>query len=155
VTQRQQQQRLLQQQQLQSQKVDSSPPPLLPPSASNSVQGKGVASITSKIKPTTAAVTATTTTALKSPDPRQRASRINGARTPLQVQSQTVPLHPQAQVRFSWQMCLNLKLVGSSPSSIRLQCFSNVTFLSIRNSNRYIKIKLNYFHLLPLSKLLK
>ncbi|PNF32753.1 hypothetical protein B7P43_G04513 [Cryptotermes secundus] len=99
VTQRQQQQRLLQQQQLQSHKMDSSsPPPLLPPSTSNSVQGKGVASITSKIKSTTAVIATTTATALKSPDPRQRASRINGARTPLQVQSQTAPLQSQTQM---------------------------------------------------------
>ncbi|XP_021925466.1 AT-rich interactive domain-containing protein 2 isoform X9 [Zootermopsis nevadensis] len=102
VTQRQQQQRLLQQQ-LQSQKMDSSsPPPLLPPSTSNSVQGKGVGNITSKSKPSAAAaagVATTTTTTVKSPDPRQRVSRINGARTPLQVQSQTTPLQAQTQTQ--------------------------------------------------------
>jgi hypothetical protein len=52
-----------------------------------------------KNKPTVAAVATTTTTTVKAPDSRQRASRINGARTPLQVQSQTTPLQTQTQVR--------------------------------------------------------
>ncbi|PSN46078.1 hypothetical protein C0J52_02288 [Blattella germanica] len=81
VTQRQQQQRLLQQQ-LQTQIKDStSPPPPLSPSNSKTV-------ISTKGKP------AASTTAVKSPDARQRTSRINGARTPLQ---QAPPLQAQTQ----------------------------------------------------------
>ncbi|XP_069680492.1 AT-rich interactive domain-containing protein 2 isoform X3 [Periplaneta americana] len=100
VTQRQQQQRLLQQQ-LQSQKKDStSPPPLLPSSPTNSIQGKAVAvqtGIGAKVKTVTAVMATASNTTVKIPDPRQRASRINGARTPLQVQSQGTSLQAQAQ----------------------------------------------------------
>lgn len=97
VTQRQQQQRLLQQQLQSHIKESTSPPPQTP--AGNNVQGKVIAVVPVKGKPPVSTVTTTTaTTMVKSPDPRQRTSRINGARTPLQAQTQT-PVQPQAQAQ--------------------------------------------------------
>ncbi|XP_066999629.2 AT-rich interactive domain-containing protein 2 isoform X2 [Anabrus simplex] len=87
VTQRQQQQRLLQQQlQTQSppppsQKDCTSPPPLVQSSTPSKVQP------TQSGTPTAVIVKSKIVTA-KPPDPRQRLSRINGARAPLQLQSQ-------------------------------------------------------------------
>ena len=92
MTQRQQQQRLLQQQLQSHIKESTSPPPQTP--AANNVQGKVVAVVPVKGKPVSTVVATAATALVKSPDPRQRTSRINGARTPLQ---QTTPLQAQTQ----------------------------------------------------------